>query len=279
MPELPEVETIKNAIEKAIKQATITDVLVRNPNFREKTQEDFAQKIKGAKIISYQRFAKYILISLSNNYSLIWHLGMSGRVKIYDKRPENLEKYDHIIIETTNGVLVYQDARRFGLLIYVQTEDILQNKLLKNLGIDPFDKELNGKYLHERLQKKQISIKISLLDQTIINGIGNIYASEILFLAKILPTRKSNEINLKECESIVEATRIVLTKAIEAGGSTLKDYQKPDGSLGYFQNSHCVYNKTGQRCENCSCNIKVTGGIKKIVQAGRSTFYCPIKQK
>lgn len=279
MPELPEVETIKNAIEKAIQNATLTKVVVRNPNLRQRTPADFSQKIENSKILAYERFAKYIIIHLDNGHSLLWHLGMSGKVKIYDKTPDILAKHDHIIIETTNGTLIYNDARRFGLLTYVSTQKLKENKLLKNLGIEPFDENLNGKYLHKKLQNKKIPIKTALLDQSIINGIGNIYASEILFLAKTLPTRASNSISLRECESIVTATRIVLKKAIEAGGSTLKDYQKPDGSLGYFQNSHCVYNKTGQRCENCSCNIEVTGGIKKITQSGRSTFYCPIKQK
>ena len=279
MPELPEVETIKNAIEKAIKDATLTKIIVRNPNLRQKTPEDFSEKLKGSKILSYERLAKYILIHLDNGNSLLWHLGMSGKVKIYDETPQALAKHDHIIIETTNGTLIYNDARRFGLLTYCPTALLRENKLLKNLGVEPFDEKIDGKYLYEKLKNKKIPIKNALLDQSIINGIGNIYASEILFLAKILPTRVSNEISLKACESILEATRIVLRKAIEAGGSTLKDYQKPDGSLGYFQNSHCVYNKTGQRCADCSCNIEKTGGIKKIIQSGRSTFYCPIKQK
>lgn len=279
MPELPEVETIKNAISKAIKNAKIDNVIVRNDSFRVKTPIDFAKKIKGLKINSYERIAKYIVINLENNLSIIWHLGMSGRVKICDKTPEILEKHDHIIIETSNGTLIYNDARRFGLITYTDTDKIREHKLFKNTGIEPFDEKLDGKFLFEKLKNKNIAIKVALLDQSIINGIGNIYASEILFLAKVLPTRKSNEISKKECDEIVKQTIVVLNQAIEAGGSTLKDYRKPDGSMGYFQNLHCVYNKSGQRCIGCTCEFEKTVGVQKIVQAGRSTFYCATKQK
>lgn len=279
MPELPEVETVMRAVEKSIGKAKILNVLVRNPNLRQKVPNDFSEMIINSSICSYQRVGKYIIITLDNDKGLIWHLGMSGKVKIFDQNPEVFEKHDHVIIETDKGTLVYNDARRFGLIILDNNSTLFENKLLKTMGIDPFNEKLTGKYLHNKLKNKNIEIKIALLDQKIINGIGNIYASEILFLAKILPTRCSNSLSLKECESIVEATRYVLKKAIEAGGSTLKDYQKPDGSLGYFQNSHCVYNKTGEKCCNCSCDIKQTGGIHKITQAGRSTYFCPVKQK
>lgn len=279
MPELPEVETIKTAINKAINCGVINRVIVRNRNFKEKIPEDFAHVISGSRIESFHRIAKYIVINLNNELSIIWHLGMSGKIKILDETPQSYEKHDHLVIETSNGILVYNDARRFGLVTYCKTEDLSKHHLLKNVGIDPFDKNLNAKYLFDRLKNKKNPIKSALLDQTIINGIGNIYASEILFLANISPLRLSNEISLKECEIIIKATDEVLTNAINAGGSTLRDYRKPDGNLGYFQNLHCVYNKTGQKCPNCTCDISKTGGIKKITQAGRSTFYCPVKQK
>lgn len=279
MPELPEVETIKTAINKAIGCSTIKNAVIRNPNFKEKVPSEFAKNIIGAKILSFERIAKYIVIKLNNEISIIWHLGMSGKIKILDKPPAELEKHDHVIIETDNGTLVYNDARRFGLITYCMTNDVETHRLLKKVGLDPFDEKLNGDYLFEKLKSKKNPIKVALLDQAIINGIGNIYASEILFVAKISPLKLSNEITKKQCNDIVSATREVLTKAIQAGGSTLKDYRKPDGSLGYFQNLHCVYNKTGQKCCNCTCDISKTGGIKKVSQAGRSTFYCPVKQK
>ena len=279
MPELPEVETVKNGIEKFIGKATIKNVVVRNRKFRESVPADMESKIIGTKINCYRRIGKYIVIELNNNFSIVWHLGMSGRIKTFDKVPSVLEKHDHIVIDTDNGCLVYNDPRRFGLFSYAQTDKLSEFKCLRNMGRDPFDKDLDEKYLYEKLKNKKIPIKPALLDQSIINGIGNIYASEILYMSKISPLREADKISQKECKEIVQNTRIVLQKAIDNGGSTLRDYHKPDGSLGYFQNMHCVYNKTGQRCPNCVCNADKTGGIQKTTQAGRSTFYCPTLQK
>jgi len=279
MPELPEVETIKNAIQKGIGYANIINVSVNDNRFRQIIPQDFAIKITGARISSYQRIGKYIVIGLNNNLSIIWHLGMSGRVKISEQRPEILEKHDHVVIETDNGTLIYNDARRFGLMTYCQTSQLLQNHLFSHTGIDPFDRTLTGSYLQEKLKNKKMPIKIALLDQQIISGIGNIYASEALYGAKILPTRPAGSLDIKECGVLVDEIRNVLNKAIKAGGSTLRDYRKPDGSLGYFQNEHCVYNKAGQPCPHCTCSQKNGEGIRKITQAGRSTYYCPIQQK
>ncbi|MDR1693677.1 MAG: bifunctional DNA-formamidopyrimidine glycosylase/DNA-(apurinic or apyrimidinic site) lyase [Lactobacillaceae bacterium] len=278
MPELPEVETIKTAISESVGNGRIKKVNIRNRKFKEPIPLDFENVVSGAKIISFKRIAKYIVIELDNGNSIIWHLGMSGRIKILDSMPEELEKHDHIIIELDNKTLIYNDARRFGLITHCKTKDLKSHKLLSKIGLDPFDENLTAEYLYKNLKTKKNPIKTALLDQTIINGIGNIYASEILFLAGISPLRLSNAITKKESQKIIEATIEVLKKAIKAGGSTLKDYRKPDGGIGYFQNSHCVYNKTGQKCCNCTCDTSKTGGIKKITQAGRSTFYCPVKQ-
>ncbi|MDR1026221.1 MAG: bifunctional DNA-formamidopyrimidine glycosylase/DNA-(apurinic or apyrimidinic site) lyase [Lactobacillus sp.] len=279
MPELPEVETIKRALEKAVLNSDISKVKVLCNKFRIKVPDDFAKRIEGAKIIKIKRIAKYMVIDLDNGESIIWHLGMSGRVKICDKESYTLEKHDHIVIETTKGTLIYNDARRFGLITVIKTDMLGECSLLSQIGLDPFDENLDAKFLHDKLKGKSIPIKVALLDQKIINGIGNIYASEALYMARIMPTREAKDIKPKECKVLIEAVRIVLKKAIEAGGSTLRDYKKPDGSMGYFQNLHCVYNKTGQQCSDCTCDIKKTGGVKKIVQAGRSTFYCPVLQK
>ncbi len=280
MPELPEVETIKTAVAKGIGCCRILDVVVRNPKLRLTVPCDFAQKLKGASILRYYRIAKYIIIDLDNGLSLIWHMGMSGKVKICDERPQELDKHDHIIVETENGVIIYNDPRRFGLLTFCASSELKNHSCFKQVGIDPFAEGLTAKYLFDCLQKrKKTAIKLALLDQTIVAGIGNIYASEILYETKISPLRESGTINLEECRCLVENTRKVLQKAINAGGSTLRDYKKPDGSLGYFQNMHCVYNKTGQKCPHCTCDISKTGGIKKTVQSGRSTFYCERLQK
>lgn len=280
MPELPEVETIKNAIAKGIGKAKIVDAEVFNFKLRQPIPEDIKQKIVGASIVSFQRIAKYIVISLDNDYSILWHMGMSGKVKICDTRPKTLEKHDHIVINTANGCLIYNDPRRFGLFTYCKTANLKENSFLKNTGIDPFDRLFDAQYLFNKLKTKpKTPIKLALLDQATVAGIGNIYASEILYESRILPTRLCANINKNECAIIVKNTQKVLQKAIDAGGSTLRDYKKPDGSLGYFQNLHCVYNKTGQKCPDCVCDLKKTGGIKKTVMGGRSTFFCESLQK
>lgn len=278
MPELPEVETIKTALEKSIGKTNIIKVLINNKNLRKKIPEDLAERTVGANITSYHRRAKYIILTLDNDLSLILHLGMSGKIKIFDNTPE-LVKHDHVVIETGNGTIVFNDARRFGILTYSPSTDLASHRFFKKIGIEPFDKSLTADYLYSKLKNKKISIKAALLDQSIITGIGNIYASEALYQAGILPTREAGSLSREECSILIEKTLEVLKQAIAAGGSTLKDYQKPDGSLGYFQNKHCVYNKTGQKCPNCNCDINQTGGIQKIVQGGRSTFFCPEKQK
>lgn len=280
MPELPEVETIKRAVAQGIGNSRIEGITIRNPRLRVLIPEDLPEKAKGRRIKAYRRIAKYIIIDLDNGLSFIWHMGMSGKVKISDALPDVLEKHDHIIIQTTNGIVIYNDPRRFGVFTYCPTASLSDHVLLCHTGKDPFSEELTPRYLFEHLQKKKKTpIKQALLEQSIIAGIGNIYASEILYESAISPLRPAGQITLKESRLLIENTRKVLQKAIDAGGSTLRDYKKPDGSLGYFQNMHCVYNKTGQKCPMCTCDISKTGGIKKIIQAGRSTFYCESLQK
>lgn len=279
MPELPEVETIKEALKKTAEGAVIQSVIVRKRQFREDVPSDFEKRIENTIICRIYRKAKYIIIELNNGLSIIWHLGMSGRVKICDIPPETPDKHDHIIFKTTKGVITYNDARRFGLMTYTESANIETHRLFARTGIEPFDNLLTAEYLFECLKDKKIPIKTALLDQSIINGIGNIYASESLYEAGISPLRLCTDISIDEAEKLITAIKKTLNKAIEAGGSTLRDYRRPDGSMGYFQNQHCVYNKTGQRCPNCTCDIKQTGGIKRIIQSGRSTFYCTQRQK
>lgn len=279
MPELPEVETVKNGIQKFIGNAHVLEVFIKNPRLRTNVNDSFVQNTVNAQIIGYERKAKYILIHMNNGYSVILHLGMSGKIKTCSKLPEHLDKHDHIIIKTSAGYMIYNDPRRFGLFCSIPTSEISQFTPFSNLGIDPFDDKLTADYLYNHLQKRKKEIKPVLLDQKVVAGIGNIYASEILFAAKISPTRAANKISKRECYKIIEKIRSVLKLAIDNGGSTLHDYQRPDGSLGYFQNLHCVYNKTGQRCPMCICQKNPNGGIRKIVQDGRSTFFCPVKQK
>ena len=279
MPELPEVETIKTALEHSIGKTQIESIIIRNPNLRQKIPEDLPERVQNTNIINFRRRAKYIIIDLDNKLSLIWHMGMSGKVLIGKKIPKELNKHDHVIIKTKMGFMIYNDPRRFGLFTYTPTNTIFKHKLFQNIGPEPFDDIFSGLYLFDKLKNKSTPIKVAILDQKLVVGIGNIYASEALFLAGISPLRPANELTLNECKILVEKAKEVLIKAIAAGGSTLKDYERPDGSLGYFQNQHCVYQKSGQRCPNCTCDIKKSGGIQKVTLAGRSTFYCTHKQK
>jgi len=279
MPELPEVETIKESMRKALDGAVIESAKVYNRSLRCPIPDVFESAVVGAKIIKFYRIAKYAVMDLNNGYSIIWHFGMSGKIKINNERNLILEKHDHVVMNTTKGSLIYNDPRRFGVVTICQTENIFTNPLLCHLGLDPFDENLTVEYLKEKLRGKTIPIKQTLLDQTIISGIGNIYASEALYLARISPLRESLTITKRELKDLIEAIREVLNKAIKAGGSTLHDYRKPDGDIGYFQLQHAVYGKEGLKCPNCLFPDKPCKGIQKLVQSGRSTYYCPHLQK
>ena len=280
MPELPEVEIIKRATEASLLKAVIKSVTVRQPHLRESVPADFAEQITGAQIISFSRKAKYMLMHLDNGLTVIWHFGMSGKIKIESAdTPLLLQKHDHIIIETTRGTLIYNDPRRFGIVSLCATDCWQKHHLFAHLGPDPWDESFTPSYLATRFAHKKTAIKIALLDQTIVCGIGNIYASEILYLARIHPERSAESITLSEIKRLIKYTREVLESAIKAGGSSIHDYVHPDGDIGYFQESHCVYNKTGLRCPHCRCSVAKTGGIRKMVLGGRSTFYCATLQK
>lgn len=279
MPELPEVETIKNAVEKAVNGGRILSATVRQPKLRETVPADFSERISGARIVGLKRIAKYMVMNLDNGLSIIWHFGMSGKIKTEPAVPEILDKHDHIIISTDKGAIIYNDPRRFGLVTLCESENLKKHHCFKRIGLDPWDENLTAEYLLAKFKNRKTAIKISLLDQEIICGIGNIYASEILYKARILPQRASESVSKREAEKIISYTREILSESIKAGGSTIHDYKRPDGDIGYFQQKHCVYNKTGQRCPDCRCNIEKSGGIQKDVQGGRSTFYCPILQK
>ena len=278
MPELPEVETVKRAIQQTLAGSQILKIEVNNPHLRQIVPSDFGKVLTGGTFIDFRRIAKYIVLSLDNHYSILLHLGMSGTVRLSKKKPDK-QKHDHIVFETTKGYMVYNDPRRFGLCLAFKTAELEKHPLLTKLGIDPFNEQLTGVFLKEKLIKKTIPIKLALLDQSIVCGIGNIYASESLYLAGILPTRLANSLTEKECDYLIEKIRLTLFQAILAGGSSLKDYRQPSGRLGYFQNKLCVYGKTGQPCPECCCHIDKTGGIQHLVLGGRSTYFCVTKQR
>ncbi|MBP5697998.1 MAG: bifunctional DNA-formamidopyrimidine glycosylase/DNA-(apurinic or apyrimidinic site) lyase [Alphaproteobacteria bacterium] len=277
MPELPEVETIKEAMQKAVCGAVIESVEVRQRQLRQQIPVDLEKIITGAKIRRLYRVAKYAIMELDNGYSVVWHFGMSGKIKIVGTNTDvNLEKHDHVILKTNLGNLIYNDPRRFGLVTLIESDKFNLHPLFAHLGVDPFDVQLTAAYLKEAFKNKRIPIKIALLDQSIICGIGNIYASEALYEARISPLRTCCSLQLKEIKNLIAAIKKTLAKAIQAGGSTLHDYRQPDGQTGYFQLQHAVYGKDGKKCPNCRCK---KDHILKIIQGGRSTYYCPCLQK
>ena len=270
MPELPEVETTIKGLNSLI-GTFIINIKIHTPKLRFLIPQNIT-KIKG-KIIIEQicRRGKYIIISLSNNHSIVIHLGMSGRLRLFIEKQNRL-KHDHLILKTNKEhLLVFNDPRRFGFIDYDKSDHIYYKKYLSNLGIDALDTKLDGKYLLSRISKKSVPIKQVLLDQAIITGIGNIYASEILYEAKISPLEFAKDLNLKQCNRLIISTKLILKKAINEGGSTLKNYVSTDGTMGNFQNKFKVYNREGQKEKG-----KI---IKKIVQYGRSTYYCSSYQK
>ncbi len=273
MPELPEVETICQGLRDKILNQTITEVHhLTKLKLRQEIPVDIAQKIINSKIINVTRRAKYIQILLSNDLILLIHLGMSGKILLKDKS-YLYQKHDHFAFNLSGGqCLVYNDPRRFGLITVVQKGELNNHPLIKNLGIEPFNSEFTSSYL-EKILKRNQPIKLTLMDNRYIVGIGNIYASESLFLSKISPLRISNSLRHQEILLLHEKIIEVLKLAIMRGGSSLKDYASVSGEKGYFQNSFNVYGREGERCRACN-NI-----IVKIKQGGRASFYCDKCQK
>ncbi|MDD3287843.1 MAG: bifunctional DNA-formamidopyrimidine glycosylase/DNA-(apurinic or apyrimidinic site) lyase [Alphaproteobacteria bacterium] len=278
MPELPEVETISRGLAKALTGLRISSVEKRAKGLRKPFPPDLKTRAEGRKIISITRRAKYILMSLSGNETIIFHLGMSGKLVLRQKREYSPNKHDHLVFNFSgknSPALIFNDPRRFGLCDIVHDE----NSLLKSLGIEPLSPEFTAPALTELLKNKKTSIKSALLDQSIIAGLGNIYVCEALFYARISPKREARKCSPKELACLVKSIRKVLQSAIKAGGSSLRDYVRSDGTTGSFQNHFAVYGCEGKKCKTCTCNVIKTGGIKRITQGGRSSFYCETKQK
>ena len=275
MPELPEVETIKNGLSKKVLNKTVDNFVFSNKKLRLPTDYSMAEKLKNANLIKITRRAKIIIIDFSNSYSLLFHLGMTGKI-LFDlsKLPEHLHKHNHLKINFDDGsYLIFNDIRRFGFVDFVKTQNISDLKYIKILGPEPLSKEFNLQYLQEKLKNKSVAIKKVLMDNSIIVGVGNIYACESLFKAKINPNKKSNLLNKAELSLLVDSIKHVLEQAINQGGTTLQDYVHADGSLGYFQNELFVYGQNNKPCKICNSKIQ------KITIAQRSTFFCPKCQK
>ena len=281
MPELPEVETVMRGLSPVILNGTIASVTLNCKDLRIPFNRGFKKDLEGQKVLSLFRRAKYILIELNNQKLLAIHLGMSGRVTMLSKQDKyEPQKHDHVIFEMKDGArIIYNDPRRFGMMFTFKTDQLETHKAFAHLGPEPLSNNFSGAYLKEKLKKKQTPIKQAILDQTNVVGVGNIYACEALYMSKISPTKKCSAISRAKYEELAVAIRDVLSKAIKAGGSTLKDFRHADGELGYFQHNFTVYDQVGEACPDCSCDISKTGGIKRIVQSGRSTFYCARQQK
>ena len=277
MPELPEVETVCRGLGKAITGKKISSITVRRRKLRIPIPAHFEKTLTGRKITGIRRRAKYVIMDMDGGISSIWHLGMSGSMTVSTLTPEPA-KHDHVIFRAGGKTITFNDPRRFGLVTMDKTANLAQNKIFRHLGVEPLEKIFDGKYLFKKLQPKKIAIKLAIMDQRTVVGIGNIYASEALFRAKISPLRKSCDLTPQETSRLVAAVKFVLKSAIAAGGSSLRDYVQTDGELGYFQHKWAVYGKDGKPCPGCSCAIAKTGGITKTVQGGRATFYCPIRQ-
>ena len=264
MPELPEVETTVRGLAKVLEGRRLTRVEPRRLDLRRALPHDLGQRLTGAKVISLRRRAKYGLIDTDRGDTLVFHLGMSGRWRI---DPAEIEKHDHLLIETNEGRrLALNDPRRFGSLDLVETGELDQWPAIAALGPEPTD--LDPIVLRSELRGRSAAIKLLLLDQRIIAGLGNIYVCEALYRARIDPRRAAGSISLERLRRLVAAIRSVIAEAIAAGGSSLRDFASPDGELGYFSKSFAVYDREG---EECGCG----GKVRRIVQGGRSTFYCP----
>lgn len=283
MPELPEVETVRRGLVPAMEGALIAQADVNRPDLRWPFPERMAERLTGSRVTALRRRSKYILADLSTDETLLIHLGMSGRMLISgDPLGQFLhdhpapEKHDHVVFHMDNGARVtFNDPRRFGAMDLLDTATASEHPLLASIGPEPLGNDFHEDYLVEKLSGRKTPIKSALLDQKIVAGLGNIYVCEALFRAKISPKRHVNKISASRIRTLVPIIREVLSDAIAAGGSSLKDFRQADGELGYFQHSFDVYGREGKPCRTTDCN----GQITRITQSGRSSFYCPQCQR
>ena len=296
MPELPEVETVRRGLEPVMAGAVFSNVLLRRANLRYPFPENFVKRLEGRKIMSVGRRAKYLTLDLDSEELLIMHLGMSGSFRTEHMEGANIpgsfyhprtteQKHDHVVFEISIGdrksVVTYNDPRRFGFMDLVNMGDKDTCSHFVNMGIEPTGNSLNGEMLSRLFAGKATPLKAALLDQRLIAGLGNIYVCEALWRTGLSPKRKAGTIarkdgkETKRTELLASNIRQVISEAIEAGGSSLRDHKNTDGSLGYFQHRFNVYDRENNPCNTDGCD----GTVKRIVQSGRSTFYCPTCQR
>jgi len=276
MPELPEVETVCRGLARRLIGRRIARVTLRRPDLRIPIPDGFVAAVEGRRIDRIERRAKYVRLHLDGGPVVILHLGMSGRLMITEGPSNQTEPHDHVVFEADDGTMVtFNDHRRFGLLTMCPAETLDDHPLFAHLGPEPLDPAFDGPALARRLAKKRTPIKAALLDQTVVAGVGNIYACEALFEAGLSPRRHAYTVQGRRADRLVVAIRNVLKAAIEAGGSSLRDYVQTSGELGYFQHCLAVYDREGQSCPGCDCS----GAIRRITQANRSTFFCSRRQR
>lgn len=287
MPELPEVETVRRGLAPAMEGQVIERADVNRPDLRWPFPERMAERLCGQTVLRLRRRSKYVLADLSSGETLLIHLGMSGRMLVsgdtsfqefalgkigqfvHDHPPA--QKHDHVVFHMDNGArITFNDPRRFGAMDLLDTATADQHKLLAVLGPEPLGNDFHDSHLIKAFENKNSPVKSALLDQRIVSGLGNIYVCEALFRAGISPKRKAGKISKPRVASLVPIIRDVLSEAIEAGGSSLKDFKQADGELGYFQHSFDVYGREGEPCRTPECGDT----IERIVQSGRSSFYC-----
>ena len=280
MPELPEVETVRRGLALKLEGRRLVRVVQNRPDLRRPLPRGFVRRLEGRRVVQVGRRAKYLLVDLDDGSVLIAHLGMLGRIVLSPREQAMSERHDHVIMETDEGWVVrFNDARRFGLLDLVSRRRLARHPLIRDLGPEPLDPAFDGYKLSVALAGRTTSIKAALLDQRVVAGLGNIYVSESLYRAGISPRRRAGTVQGSRATRLADAIRTVLNEAIDAGGSSLRDYVQVSGELGYFQQLWAVYDREGLGCPDCDCDPKLSGGIRRIQQAGRSTFYCARRQR
>ena len=279
MPELPEVETIRRGLLPVLEGARIRHADVRRPDLRWPFPPEMGARLTGRRVLRLWRRSKYLLADLDPGETLIVHLGMSGRMMISGldgAPPKPPGRHDHVVIDTEGGArITFNDPRRFGMMDLWPTQALGHHRLLAGLGPEPLGNSFHEDYLVERLKGRRSPIKTALLDQKVVAGLGNIYVCEALHRAGISPLRPAARIAAKRIRALVPVIREVLCEAIESGGSSLRDYRRADGELGYFQHNFRAYGREGEPCLTPGCK----GKIARITQSGRSTFHCPQCQR
>ncbi len=283
MPELPEVETVRRGLAPAMEAYRITRAQVNRPDLRWPFPERMSERLTGKRVLRLRRRSKYILGDLDSGETVLIHLGMSGRMLVsgdplgqFVHTHPAPEKHDHVVLNMENGArITFNDPRRFGAMDLFATDTGESHTLLASIGPEPLGNSFDEEYLIDTLSGRHTPMKSALLDQKIVAGLGNIYVCEALFRSKIHPTRPARRVSNERISSLVPVIRDVLSEAIEAGGSSLRDFRQADGELGYFQHSFDVYGREGEPCRAPGCTAK----IRRIVQSGRSTFYCPTCQR